>query len=1183
MESVPRTTRIAHPDSRIALRCIGLMVSILLLLPMALQAQWVHQTTFPDLNRHLPFCFVVGGKAYIGAGFNSSNVATVDNYAYDPVSNSWTTKAVPPFSARVGPFSFTIGNVGYVGSGSPNGGATVLNDFWSYDATTDQWTQRTPFPGLGRIEAATFVINGKAYVVGGISSTAQHINIWEYDPTIGVGGTWTQKASPPSGFIAGYNTGWSDGNHGYCGIGGFNSSGDNRFWRYHPPTDSWVELASLPLPLRTWTTSGTGLGTGTGFVGLGGFNSVSQTDFWSYDATADAWAQLPSLYTFPIALSNARTFRFGNDVYIGVGGKPQGGESRIWKFTGAVDDTAECLDFEGDTSTQNWYSFFVESVTIESDSTHGNVLELVDNDGGSFAVNNDDFDGDWLARSGAGCFCFDYKVDWNEQVGSDAGSTPKLSIYGGAPIVNAGDLASRVRAVFIGEPGPPFIPDNVWDRYCLPIDLCIDGQLPSNELGQWAIYDANGLLTGQAACDAWSALIVDVTGFVLYTDYNQQPSEIVSFDEFCWACTDDACASVTEESISCRVDAEGEIVYDYCATIENMSTGYIYSSLATMSGPSGITFVPNPNAQNFIFNTPVFPVAPGGSYQVCFEIHGGSAGDVVEMNNIMNTFQTGSSECIKCEIDESITLTECPIPTDCCPADFVHDFSGLRFSLANNGIGSLSGTMSAGSQPMQSVMVTLVSSHVNGAPVVGQIAGGTLGSSVGTVSPMHEIAFGTWAPCKDLSAGSPFTVALLLPQYFCPPPPKGQLNTIHCPERDSVCLRFQFVDCECRRCDTMICMAVTRNRGFIWHKFPDRRINGMDEKKSPQRQAAPGDALLSGIILSDTNGRLDIVFPEPLDETTDVTFVSMSIAPLDSTAYITNALADGIFFAATGKGYGSFESLPGDSLSVALSYNDLGDANAIDHMITIGYRIDGELYHDDIPVTFHRAGLTGGDIVVEDSSIPVDGARTIGLHLQNLNGANRPIDKLALTASSGVEIVAVGPTATYGAALLELGRTEGGRAVVGEDVSDFRIELQPGETLLPIYVTVRGGDASSVLTFTTIDADGNAITEGELQIPSSVIESDDDITAGGIIMESYPNPTNATSTLELYMPLTTRGVELTIVDATGRIVQQMLDDARLTGGTHLFVVDTSTLPNGTYLYVVRSEFGTVSHTMRIVR
>lgn len=650
--------------------------------------------------------------------------------------------------------------------------------------------------------------------------------------------------------------------------------------------------------------------------------------------------------------------------------------------------------------------------------------------------------------------------------------------------------------------------------------------------------------------------------------------------------TDSACARVVEEKINCRVDDNGNVLYDYCVTYLNTSPFDAYYATGTAIEPAGVTVTPDPNMVGIF--SPQIP--PGSTITLCYVISGADAGDVVGINVRINMLDLGNPEdvCFKCEVADTVMMPDCPLPTECCPADFIKSISDARFTLNNTGVGTITGILTAGPVDMQSVKVTLLNAHIRGVPAIAQIAGGTVDGSSGSVLPMHEISFGKWAPCRDMTTAVPFTINVLMPTYSCPPGPMNLPQLFSCPERDSICLRIEYVDCDCRVCDTVICLATTRVRRMIWRDWERRRFSpgrNVDEKEAELTTAATGDEPMIGTILSNSSAELAITFPEPLDENVDVTYTGIRIAPVDSTVAIIDAMNDRpeLFFAAGGDGFGVYNAMPGEEMHIELTYEDFGGRTSLEHDVTITYRVDGEEQQEMIRVVFYRDGQSGDDELVKDSSVPVDEARTMGLHLQNLNGASRPIDRLALTASPGVEILAVGPTAGFGSALLELGQTAGGRAVVGEDVSDFRIELQPGETLLPIYVTVRGGDASSVLTFTTIDADGNTITEGELQIPSSVIEGDDDITAGGIIMESYPNPTNATSTLELYMPLTTGGVELTIVDATGRIVQRMLDDARLTGGTHLFVVDTSTLPNGTYLYVVRSELGTVSHTMRIVR
>ncbi|WP_306350505.1 kelch repeat-containing protein [Flavobacterium sp. '19STA2R22 D10 B1'] len=312
---------------------IKITLILFLFFPLLIFGQWSSVTSFPSSGRTYPYCFTIAGKAYLGSGFNSSSNATVDHYEYNPITNNWTTKQVPPFSARMGAFSFSIGNYGYIGSGSTNGGANNLNDFWRYDPVTDTWVQMANFPGVGRVEAAAMVINGKAYIVSGVSSSGAPSDCWEYNPVMN---TWTAKSNPPAGFTPGYVTGFTYGNNAYVGIGGFNSSSNNDFWKYDPVLNSWTQLASLPSApqTRTWTISGADLIAGKGFVGLGGFSSASNADFWMYDFGSDTWQTTTSSYNHAIGLASGRSFQLFGETYIGIGAKIGGGiDNTIYKYS----------------------------------------------------------------------------------------------------------------------------------------------------------------------------------------------------------------------------------------------------------------------------------------------------------------------------------------------------------------------------------------------------------------------------------------------------------------------------------------------------------------------------------------------------------------------------------------------------------------------------------------------------------------------------------------------------------------------------------------------------------------------------------------------------------------------------------------------------------------------------------
>lgn len=197
-----------------------------------------------------------------------------------------------------------------------------------------------------------------------------------------------------------------------------------------------------------------------------------------------------------------------------------------------------CNDFSDNKNVTNWRGYEIAGISFQKNGTRGNYLEFVDGSGSSYVVNDKEFGGNWLTKGANGCLCFDYSVDWNDAVSTPGVKGPKIGIYGGTPIAN--DLGSKIRAGFTGNPQNPDLKDNNWTKFCLPVGLSANGQLPSNSYGSWSIANGSTILTGAAACAAWDNLIQNVTGIYLFADYNAQPSEIVRFDNFCWTCITDS-------------------------------------------------------------------------------------------------------------------------------------------------------------------------------------------------------------------------------------------------------------------------------------------------------------------------------------------------------------------------------------------------------------------------------------------------------------------------------------------------------------------------------------------------------------------------------------------------------------------------------------------------------------------
>ncbi len=146
----------------------------------------------PTVRWH-PSIGVINGILYAVGGFNGSTTfATVE--AYDPLANTWTTKAAMP-TARLTPGVAVINGILYAAGGiNANTGAT-FSTLEAYDPVTNTWTTRASMPTV-RGDPAAGVVDGILYVVGGSGASSISLATVEaYDPATD---TWATKASMPT-------------------------------------------------------------------------------------------------------------------------------------------------------------------------------------------------------------------------------------------------------------------------------------------------------------------------------------------------------------------------------------------------------------------------------------------------------------------------------------------------------------------------------------------------------------------------------------------------------------------------------------------------------------------------------------------------------------------------------------------------------------------------------------------------------------------------------------------------------------------------------------------------------------------------------------------------------------------------------------------------------------------------
>jgi N-acetylneuraminic acid mutarotase len=212
---------------------------------------------------------VVDGILYVLGGYGSQipNVARLD--AYDPVRNTWTAKEPMPTPRHWLAVGAAKGALFAVGGWDLNrGGQTALVE--AYDPTTNTWTTKSPMP-TPRAELSVGVVNGILYAVGGSCCAPGHGSrifgtVEAYDPATN---QWTARSPMPTPrhrFAVGVANGVLYAVGGHKGTGGNVPTSEE----YPTPTD--VVEAYDPAK-NVWTMKMSLPGT-RNFVTLGSVNGI---------------------------------------------------------------------------------------------------------------------------------------------------------------------------------------------------------------------------------------------------------------------------------------------------------------------------------------------------------------------------------------------------------------------------------------------------------------------------------------------------------------------------------------------------------------------------------------------------------------------------------------------------------------------------------------------------------------------------------------------------------------------------------------------------------------------------------------------------------------------------------------------------------------------------------------------
>jgi len=272
------------------------------------------------------FCVAALGGLVYAIGSYTGNANNQRLEAYDPATNTWSTKAMLPFGGDHCNAAATATKLYVLG-------ATGTTQSAEYDPVANSWTMKRPIP-TQRAAAATAAIGDKIYVAGGQSTMGRNVTVREFAAYDAVADTWEilpdlpdiQRNHGPAAGVGGI----------FYVLGGRSGPPDNpttglldRVDAYDPATRTWSSKAAMPRA-RGGTSAGVigGLivvvgGEGNN-VAVNSMRVFPETDV--FDPVANSWRTVASMRTPRHGMGAAVV---GNVLYVPGGATAQGGGTAV--------------------------------------------------------------------------------------------------------------------------------------------------------------------------------------------------------------------------------------------------------------------------------------------------------------------------------------------------------------------------------------------------------------------------------------------------------------------------------------------------------------------------------------------------------------------------------------------------------------------------------------------------------------------------------------------------------------------------------------------------------------------------------------------------------------------------------------------------------------------------------------
>lgn len=186
------------------------------------------------------------GRIYAIGGGNTIGSYLADVQTYTPPANSsgntWSSRAALPSPSREYAASVVTNGQIYVIGGQNNGSTpTYYSTVQAYNPLTNSWTTKASMP-TARSGLAAVVVDGKIYAIGGEDGSYYYSRVEAYDP---ISNTWESSARANMTTARSSLAAVAVSGKIYA-IGGYNGSDVSSVEVYDPAANSWTSGVSLP-------------------------------------------------------------------------------------------------------------------------------------------------------------------------------------------------------------------------------------------------------------------------------------------------------------------------------------------------------------------------------------------------------------------------------------------------------------------------------------------------------------------------------------------------------------------------------------------------------------------------------------------------------------------------------------------------------------------------------------------------------------------------------------------------------------------------------------------------------------------------------------------------------------------------------------------------------------------------